>query len=138
MMKTRTHDEKIRALVAELRPLRVLFRGLASPGWMQWLAETIWRLETSGATCFGGADVFAWWLVQRAMPKRGLTRAHGRRLQRMAGRSQKCLDLLVAMAEDRAAPARFQCGWSFMRINTYMACLEAERSQPIWERGGAA
>lgn len=123
----RSNDDMIRAMVRELAPLRFIYRGLATPRWMDWLARTIWALETTGATGFGGPDVLAWWLVQRALPRERMTRATRDKLVRMAGRSQKALDLLVAVWERRSAPTRLQRGWSFMEVTSYVSQLRANR-----------
>lgn len=132
-MKQRSERQKLDALVRELSPLRHLYPGKATPRWISWLAGVIWELEETGSPGFGGADILAWWLVQRAMPRERLTRAQGKRLVKMAGRSQKTLDQLISMAENRSAPSRMQRGWSFMQLNTYIAGLKADSSVRIWE-----
>jgi hypothetical protein len=114
-------------LVKELGPLMAIFPGRATPGWMGKIAVMIWLLETTGAPRFGGPDVLAWWLVQRCQPRVPLTKAKIRQLQRMCGKSQKTLDLLVAMAEDRSKPNRLGRGWSFLHVNSYLTMLRAER-----------
>ena len=46
--------------------MRVLLRPYADPGWIQKIARMIWILELTGVTHFGGPDVFAWYLTDRA------------------------------------------------------------------------
>ncbi len=53
-------------MMTELAPLRALLYPRAGPGYLRDVARQIWILETTGATHFGGPDVFAWYLVSRA------------------------------------------------------------------------
>ena len=124
-MKTQSNDPK--AVAEQLRPLAGYFPKVTK-GQLAKLAWRIWQLEATGATHFGGADVLAWWLVQRCQPPPALTKATIRRLQRMCGGSQKSLDLLVAMeVRGRPRPRRLQPGWTFEQIHHYLRLLELER-----------
>lgn len=53
-------------LLAELQPLREIYPGRATKGYLRNLGRQIWILEKTGASHFGGPAVLAWWLVQRA------------------------------------------------------------------------
>jgi hypothetical protein len=125
-MKTQTCDPH--AVVAELRPLAEIFPQ-ATPNWLAKTAWKVWLLERQRLTHFGGADVLAWWLVCRCQPKPPLTKAKIRKLQRMAGGSQRTMDLLVAVAEGRSTPKRLQTGWTFEQLTSYLRILELERGQ---------
>lgn len=114
-------------LVAELAPLMDVFPGKATRGWLSKTAWRIWELEVLGPPHFGGPDVLAWWLVQRCKPKAPPTKAKAKRLIQMAGGSQKTLDLLVQVAEERSKPNRLGCGWTFMQVNSYLSARRAER-----------
>lgn len=50
----------------ELAPMRVLLRPYADPGWINKIARMIWILEFTGVSHFGGPEVFAWYLTDRA------------------------------------------------------------------------
>lgn len=117
------------ALIAELKKLKAIFPKLATPGWLSKMAHLIWALEGSGATRFGGPEILAWWLVQRCMPRARLTKARIATLVRMSGRSQKTLDLLVALDEERWKPSRHDIGWNFLQVNSYLTRCWAERAR---------
>ena len=70
----------------------------------------------------------AWWLVQRCQPvTHTLTKAKIRKLQRMCVGSQKTLDMLISMEQNKSVPARLRQGWTFLHLNSYLAVLKSER-----------
>ncbi len=59
-------QKKFQKMMVELAPLRGLLYPRAGPGYLRDVARRIWIMEASGATHFGGPDVFAWYLTDRA------------------------------------------------------------------------
>ena len=62
------------------------------------------------------------------MTKAPMSKATIRKIQVMCGGSQKCLDLLVAMTEERSRPKRLKAGWTFDELVGYLSLVKAERS----------
>lgn len=123
-----THVE-MSSMITELAKLQVIFPGLATAGWIRNTATMIWQVCISGPSDFGTPDTLAWWLVQRCQPVVPLSRAKIKQLIRMSGGSQKTMDLLVAIAEERSTPSRLRGGWGFLQVNSYVAKLWAERAR---------
>jgi len=101
-----------------------------TPGW----CANVTALVNELGDRFGGPDVLAHWIMERARSNyQGITKAQRHRIARASGGDQATFHRLIAFECGDLRTKRWRHNWTAMDITTYLETLRQERrhEQPV-------